>query len=295
MPPRILNPDRDSIPTLLDEVIYTVSRLRLSKAAAALLPRWEALLKEVSAAAEKERGLVAKIAEALAGVEYVDSEKLDVVVGDVINTLLKLVNQDRGHSVYQHYLRGVAPSELTRPVLAAQVEHTRAWPTSLKAAPEKELQDLATPIADAVAAADQATKVLTDAQAELGDFRARVRPALFERLNADRQTLFGELLKLEESDKTGRLGKDYARRFFRVRSSRSEPAETLAVLAEEETTLLAQLQAVKDRKAALQARTEAERLAAEQRRQDEAALAEAQRRAAEAQAEIARIKKKLDG
>lgn len=295
MAPRTLNPERDPLSTLVDETAHTLYHLRLSKSAAALLPPWESLLKDVQAGLDKERALLAKLMEALVRAEYTDQELLDVAIRDVVDTLLKLFGQDRGHRVYQHYLRGSAPSELTRPTLGSSVEHVRVWSDSLKAAPEKELQDLAAPMGSAVAEADKATVALTSAHDAVSDFRARARPALYDRVNTARQILGGELLALEKADKTRRLGKDYAERFFRQRSSRTEPADTLELLASQEAAVHVQLQAIKERQIALQSRTEAERLAAEERARNEAAMHEAERRAAEAQAEIARLRKKLGG
>src|SRR5262245_19191447 len=106
---RTLDPDRDSLLELVDEIRYTLYRLRRSAPAAALLPGWEALYKDVRAAFDKEWKLVDNLLDGSAWIDCADGT-LDVAVMRVVNTLVKLVGNDRSQPLYVRYLGNKSPS-----------------------------------------------------------------------------------------------------------------------------------------------------------------------------------------
>lgn len=293
MSPRILNPVRSSLSDVNREHRFTLFRLRRSKPAASLVPGWESLHKESQSLVDKEQALAEKLEEALAWVEYADAEALDPAVRGVIGTLLKIVDNDREHVRYQHFMKGVAPSHLLRPVLGAELVAVRPWLESLKAAPEKELVDLAPGLKAAVEEGDRAAAALIEARRQLDEFRTNACVIWFDKINAERRALYGELGKLE-ADPRQHLEEGYADRFFFRRSQPAASAESLAALQQEEAAAQAALSAVKERQAALKVRLEAERLAAAQREADLATLHETERSIREAEEKAAALRRRLD-
>src|SRR5690349_16062023 len=92
-PMRTLDPDRDSLLELLDQVRFTLFRLRRSKPSPAILITWEDLYQEVRSAYDKEFKLLDNVADALAGVDWTDGG-LDVSVMRAISTLVKLYGRE---------------------------------------------------------------------------------------------------------------------------------------------------------------------------------------------------------
>lgn len=288
---RTLDPDRDSLLELVEQVRFTLFRLRRSKPSTALVNTWEDLYKAARAGLEKELKLLENVTDALAGVDWVDGE-LDVVVMAVINTIVKRFSRE--HALYKRFLGGKSPSALIRPRLGEELIGVQTWVEALKGAPSKELQDLATPLGTAIDNGRVAAKELAGAQGLHADFRAIERRALFDRVNGERQTLFGELTKVRSNDAMGQLPKDYVDRHFKVGRSRVGGSETIAAaklaVSEAEDSLREATNHLK----VLEAEAEAERLAEEQRAADEKALAEQQRIIAEAQARADELKRRIE-
>lgn len=293
MTPRTLNPDRDTLFMVHSHIRFSLLRLRRSTPAASLLSAWEALYKLSQTMLEKERDFTEKIEEALANIETVDAELLDPAGTSVLNGVLKVVGNDRSDARYLHYTNGVAPSALTRPVLGPQIRTMRPWVESLKSSPEKELQELATPLKDALAAADVAMAAHVEAVRKESEFRATAHRLWFEKVNAERKTLHGELLKLA-ADPARRLSMGYADRFFLQRRPQRTRTETLASLTTEEAAAEEVLKTVRERKQALQARLEAERLAEAERDQKRAELREVERICSDAEQKAAALRKQLE-
>jgi hypothetical protein len=289
---RTLDPERESLLELLDELRFTTFRLRRSSAAAALLPAWENLLKDVRSAFDVEWNLLEKLIDAAAGVDMADGG-LDVVVLRVVNTLVKTVDGDRSHPFYQRYLGGQSPSDLVRPRLGDELVKVGPWVDSLKAAPQLELQDLAKPLGDAVDAGKLEAEAAIKAKRLYDDFRVGPRRELFEKVNGERSKLFGELRLLEAADRGKTLPRDFAERHFKPRRRKPGAFESVAAAKIAVDEAAAQFEEAKTRLKALEAEAEAERQADAQREADLKALAEAERQAEEARARAAELAKRL--
>lgn len=286
---RTLDPDRDSLLELVEQVRFTLFRLRRSKPSTAIVNTWEDLYKAARAGLDKELKLLENVTDALAGVDWVDGE-LDVAVMIVINTLINRFTRE--HPLIKRFLGGKALSTFLRPRLGEELLGVETWVEALKGAAHKEIQELAPPLGTAIDAGNLAAKALTAAQGLVADFRAAPRRSLFDSVNAERQVLFGALTKIRADDDTGKLPRDYVDRHFKVGRSRSGintvAAAKLAVAADEEALResVARLKALQDEETA-------ERLAEEQRAADEKALDEQQRVIAEAQARAEELKRRI--
>jgi len=288
---RTLDPDRDSLLELVEQVRFTLFRLRRSKPGAAILTTWEDLYKAVRAALDTELSLVEGIADALAGVDWIDGE-LDVLILLIIKTVDKFPRHNE--VLRRRLLKGKTPSAFTRPRLGEELASVEDWVEALKSTTQKELQDLATPLGTVIDAAKKTQTALTAANGLFADFRAIERRALYDRVNGERQVLYGQLIKVLGDDAMGGLPKDYVERHFKVGRSRAPGIQSVAAgklaVAEAEQHLKDMTAVLKD----LEAAAEAERLADEQRAADEKALQEQQRLIEEAQARADELKRRID-
>jgi hypothetical protein len=300
MTARILDPERTTLEDLVSELRYTLVRLRLHPAGAALVSRFEALLADAQQAFLQEMALRATLYEAEVALGWRD-ENIDIVVRTIAATILKIVANDRRDPLYQRYFGNQSPSEVTRPVLGKELETVRGWIESLAASPHDELKQLANLLEERVTAADVAIEAQRDRRQQLDDFRLLgPRQRIFERANAERKEAYGVLSKMPYSEPTFVQGPgrqetgDFGQRFFRAQRRRDneppdidEAREALERARKTVTEAETALKAAEDR-----ARTEAAEKA--QRAADKEELDRAKKAAAEAARKVADLEERLN-
>lgn len=294
MAPRTLDPGRMTFDELIEEISYTVVRIRLSPLASPHLGTFEALDTEAKAAREEERRLAALVLAAEAAIDWID-EDIDDSVGLISTSILKITGNDRNAPLYLRYFDSQSPSEVARPVLGRELTTVRGWVESLKDSPHAELKDLGAVLEQQVATADGAIEARQEAERKYEDFRRLGgRAQIFERVNAERKTAHAELAALPRTDTGRRLPRDFAERFFRRPPRRSNGEMSV----DEAQQVVARMRkALADAEGDLKAaelRVQEEAQAKAERAAAAAELAATKRTIAQASRRAAELRNKLD-
>lgn len=244
-----------SLATVLEHSTYTLTRLEAFPLTHALAAPFVAFHETWAKTSALELKLHIQTLRAAALVTVTD-EDLDAFVDRASNTLLSLTGNDRNAPLYKQYFGDKRPSDFKRPVLGAQLEAMRTWPTSLKASSQPLLQKLGQELEPKIAAADAAKSGLASAQQATRVFRATgERRALIDQFNALRKDTYGKVAGLPHTHPDANLPGGLADRFFKRVSASKEEGEALtsvdllAQITDAEAGLLAlrdQLKEVQD-------------------------------------------------
>jgi DNA repair exonuclease SbcCD ATPase subunit len=274
MKPRILALDAP-IDGLRQEMFHTVARLRSYPFLSAQVTQQEALLTDWAALQQQDFALEREHAEVEARVLVVD-EALDLLCIAIAATLEAVTGKDRKSPLYLRYFR-VPSYKLRRPVLGEQLKEMRTWVDSLRgeqSAPA--LQVYGEQLAQRVSEADQVELARSEVRRKRADFDLGPRKAFVDRLNAQRQSLYGQLAEMAHARPDLGLPSGFATPFF-VRESRHRQLG----LSELEQVILQERESLQKHEAELARRLEAEELDAQHRAAQELAEIEAELSAAE--------------
>lgn len=257
-----------SLAEIRRELRYTLAKLRLRTWAAAHVPTYQGLIKDVDDLQAERTGLRDALDDAQAAVDEVDAH-LDVFVEATVAPARAAVGKDTEAPLWRRLFGGQRPSDFMRPTLGQELENMRSWPELLKAAPTKELTDRAAPCAALIKAADAAVAARTRAQAALDVFQASKLGALVDRVNAERARLIGEAERLRHDHSIPEIEADGLFHKGPRRAARPDSlADTQAAIATAER----ELARLKARAAEQQAELQALAAARAARQSDEEAL-----------------------
>ena len=274
MKPRILAIDTP-VANMRQEIYHTLARLRAYPLLSSQVLMHEALLTDLLSLQFQEDALDLELLEAEVRMITAD-EGIDYLSIAIASTLDAITGRDRKSPLYLRYFGAVPPSKLRRPVLGDQLVVMRTWVPSLTAqeAPPA-LRPYGDQLATLVSEADQAVQARSEAQRKRADFVLGQRKAFVDRLNAQRQVIYGQLAELAHSRPELGLASDFATPFF-VRDTRNRQLG----LSELEQSILRQRERLQRLEAELARRLEEEDLASQQRAAQELAEAEAELSAA---------------
>jgi hypothetical protein len=275
MKPRILAIDT-SVDNLRQEIYHTLARLRAHPFLTTLVVLHEALLTDLLNLQFQEDALDLELLEVEVLVITSD-EGIDYLSIAISATLDALTGRDRKAPIYVRYFGATSPSKLRRPVLGEQLAVMRTWVPSLTAEDSPPaLRPYGDQLAARVAEADQAVLARSEAQRKRADFEIGPRKAFVDRLNAQRQAIYGQLAEMTHGRPELGLASDFATPFF-VRDTRNRQLN----LSELEQSILRLRARLQRQEAELARRLEEEDLVAHQRAAQELAEAEAELSAAE--------------
>jgi hypothetical protein len=279
MAPRNLSPDRTTLDDLLYEILYTLIRLRLIPLTSQRAV-FEALHTEAKAVRDEENQLLEQVRAAEVEVGWRD-ESINMSVRSLSTTLLGIAHNDRNDPRYLLYFGGQIPSDLTRTALGRKLVTVRGWIETLKASPHEDLVALGELIEQQATAADEAIAAEAQAQQKLDNFRlVGARRHLFDRVNTERKSAFGELARVVLSDEDLRMRSDSGDLFFRQlrRRDADDSSEAARKVVDRARKALAEAEAqLKEAEERERAEAEAET----RRAADKAALETIQRNVAE--------------
>ena len=282
---------RITVLTLYEEYFYTRGRLRRHPLARGLVAEFESFEPRLQATLLAELGLMANRHEGDAAVDWIDVDLDDILNGIAAVSLIESKN-DRDSPPYSYYFSTARPSDMRRPVLAAQLEKMRTWPSSLRSSSNPVLVEYGAKLEGKIAIADECEAFQRTAQTALSDFRTLGgRKECVDEFNAKRKALHGKLGEIQHQHPE--LGTGWADSFFRHGTGSEKPTlrevERRLAAAEEE------LAALKRQRDELVAQEEmAARLKAEMERTRRLAELEAAKRAAaDAAARIAELEAAL--
>lgn len=284
-----------SFDSLEEEIVFTITRLISDEHGAPFLPAFEEKLTEFEELQKNHRQLRLRVIRARAMLELWD-DRLDLLVDDLNEALLKLTGRNRDAPLWQFYFGKKPPSALKRPILGSQLETARGFIPSLTGdnAPDA-LKAIGARLIDLVAGADEAIKEHSLAKEALREFIS-IGPfkRFIDSLNQLRIDTFGALNKLPLENPGLNLPHNFAKRFF-IRGSSSYEAQP--ELEEEIARVKEELEAKKEDVAVLEARlTELlARKEAKDREQSErerklAEIEAAKQRIAELEAELTKLR-----
>lgn len=282
---------RTSVLTLYEEYFFTRGRLRRHPLTQSLAVEFETFEPKLQSTLLAELQLIANRYEADAAVELIDTD-LDGLVDAIAAVTLIEAKNDRGSPPYSLYFATQRPSDLRRPILGAQLDTMRLWPSSLKSSPNEVLVGYGTRLEGKANEADDCEKLRATAHAALTDFRTvGGRKACIDEFNARRKALHGKLGEIQHQHPE--LGTGWADSFFRQGSGSDKP--TLREVEKRLAFAKEEVHALEKQRDELVAQEEtAARLKAEaERAQRLAELAAAKKTAAEAAARIAELESVL--
>ncbi|HWN67024.1 MAG TPA: hypothetical protein VNM90_05260 [Haliangium sp.] len=281
MKPRILALDT-SVGNLRQEIHHTLARLRAYPFLTIQVALHEGLLIELLNMQLQEDDIDLELLQAELRMITAD-EGIDFVAIAIAATLEAVTGKDRKSPLYLRYFGSAPPSKLRRPVLGEQLAVMRTWVPSLTAEDSPPaLRAYGDQLATLVAEADLAVQARSEAQRKRADFELGPRKAFVDRLNAQRQAIYGQLAELAYSRSDLGLSSDFATPFF-VRDTRNRQLS----LSELEQSILRQREKLQRLEAELARRLAEEDLAEQQRAAQELAEAEAELSAAEDEAAAA--------
>lgn len=281
-----------SLSELRREIRYTLAILRQRSWAAAWVPLFEGLLREVGGAETEQAALLDKLEDANAAVDDADV-RLDVFVGGAASGLRDALDKDTDAPIWRSMFGSQRPSDFVRPKLGEQLDRMRSWPALLRTAPTQPLRDSAAVCETLIKTADDAVTAQAAAASALQVFRAGKLVSLVNTINGERNSLGGEADKQLFGQK---IRPEEASGLFR-QAPRGRPPrpETLASIRAEIAAAEQELAQKRQRLAELEAEAQAEAQAAELRRADEAALLAARAAQTEAEKKVAELEKRLRG
>lgn len=277
---------------LRGEIIYTLDQVKSHPLTQGYVPLFEGLRDDWGAAFAEELALRDGLSLASARVLSCDAA-LNSLASRVSKALLTITEDNRSHPLYVAYFKKKSLSDFRRPVLGPQLEAMRGWVAPLKASAEPALSQLGAEVEAAVAAADAAVATRSSLETSNTFFRETGnRKKLFDKVNAARQSTYGELARMPHEN-TG-VPRGFADMFFRHESVRDEDQPTVESLDAEIAELEQQLAERRELRARLAAEVEREARAEEAAKQAEIAelektAAEAEQKAAEARARLAAL------
>jgi hypothetical protein len=277
--PRTFSRTKTATGTARSHIGFTLGRLRRHSLTQSHVPLFEALLTDVDAVESQATQLADKADEAQVDV-YVADDGLNEhaakawLAGESISKA-----PDAPWRVV--LFGGKTLSDFTKPILGAQHAAMQQWPAALAASEHKVLSDLAAGTVPLLQAADVASQNKAAAEMAIKLFRETgERAKLFDKVNAARKTLYGELATLPH--KHPGLAASFPDKFFRrdtveveeeqapptIASTQKEIERLTQALAEQEQVLKAlEAKAEADAKAAAElaaAEAKLEQLVAEE-------------------------------
>jgi hypothetical protein len=275
MKPRILAIDTP-VDNMRQEIYHTLARLRAYPFLSPQVVMHEALLNELLSLQFQEDALDLELLEAEVRMITAD-EGIDFLCVAIASTVDATTRRDRKSPLYLRYFGGAPPSKLRRPVLGDQLAVMRTWVPSLRAQDTPPpLRPYGDQLAARVTEADQAVQARSDAQGKRADFELGPRKAFVDRLNAQRQLIYGQLAEAAHARPELGLASDFATPFF-VRDTRNRQLG----LSELEQSILRQRERLQRLEAELARRLEEEELVEKQRAAQELAEVEAELSAAD--------------
>lgn len=269
MKPRILAIDTP-VSSMRHEIYHTLARLRAYPFLSPQVLAHEALLTELLSLQFQEDTLDLELLQAEVRMITAD-EGIDFVCIAIASTVDAITRRDRKSPLYQRYFGAAPPSKLRRPVLGEQLAVMRTWVPSLTAEDSPPaLRPYGDQLAVLVTEADQAVQARSEAQRKRADFVLGPRKAFVDRLNAQRQLIYGQLAEAAHARPELGLASDFATPFF-ARDTRNRQLS----LSELEQSILRLRERLQRREAELARRLEEEDLAEQQRAAQELAEAEA--------------------
>jgi cell division septum initiation protein DivIVA len=275
MKPRILAIDTP-VANMRQEIYHTLARLRAYPFLSPQVVAHEALLNDLLSLQFQEDTLDLELLQAEIRMITAD-EGIDYVCIAIASTVDAITRRDRKAPLYLRYFGAAPPSKLRRPVLGEQLAVMRTWVPSLTAQDSPPpLRPYGDQLAVLVPEADQAVQARSEAQRKRADFVLGARKAFVDRLNAQRQLIYGQLAEAAHSRPELGLASDFATPFF-VRDTRNRQLS----LSELEQSILRLRERLQRKEAELARRLEEEDLAAQQRAAQELAEVEAELSAAD--------------
>jgi hypothetical protein len=283
-----------SLLALRGEIIHTLDQLTANPHTQSHIAAFEGLRDDWGAVFAEELALRDSLSAVNARVLTVDAQ-LNALASRVSKAVLTLTGDDRAHPLYVVFFKKKSLSDFKRPILGAQLDAMRGWVPELTSSAEPTLSALAVEVGAAVTAADEAVNARSLLETKIAFFRETgSRKKLFDKANALRKQVYGELSKLTH-EKLG-LTAGFANLFFRHESgggNGDEEAVTVDSLRADIAGLEAQMLAKQASLAELEAAIEEQAKAEAKKAAEQAALAELERAAAEALQKVAIAKAKM--
>ena len=205
---------------VLEENVHTRTTLQADPLAASLSPPFDVLIAEPKQLIGARIDLVVTLFQCTATAFKVDVQ-LNGIVDDMVRLLTQYVGSDRSAAEWVVFFQNVEPYSFKRPILGAQLDKMKAWPSALALSPHAEIQALGAKLTPLLAAGDSASAAIKAAEAALvnfdnvGSWRQHI-----DKANATRATAYGALLQIPHQNPTAKLPADYAEQFFLHDTSR---------------------------------------------------------------------------
>jgi hypothetical protein len=209
---------------LCAEIFYTLAGLRAYPFLSAQVAQFESLYPECMQLMQEELALLLEQYEVDAQAIVLD-DIFDFLCVAISASLLAQTGGNRKSPIYQRYFGAAPPSKLKRPVLGQQLEVMRMWPPSLMG-PDSEapLQEYGKQLAERVIDADKVVLRQSEIARKQADFAIGPRQAFIEKVNALRQSLYGQLSEMPLKHPEHKLRRDFANRFFLRDESGRKPS-----------------------------------------------------------------------
>lgn len=285
-----------SLPALRAAILYPLTQCEAEPLAADFIPTFEALLGVWSGVSAKKIELDDKVA-----VAEVRCDRANVRlnrVGDRLSSEIVLLTRGkRDHAMYTHFFGDKPLSVFKRLKLDSKRKAVDGWPKSLTKSAQPRLEALIPELSAAMNEADTALSNRSAAESDRRQFRDIGERKLFiDKVNATLKQVHGELGKLQH-EVVG-LPNDFADRFFRSDSSRSDADEaeepTIESMTAKIEELGEELKASQAQLAELQAKKIEEEKAAAEREATKAILADLQKTIAEKSKLVSKLQAKLE-
>ena len=280
---------------ILEDTVHTRTTLKADPLTASLAVPFDGLVTNHKQVVGDRIDLEVTLFQCVATAYYLDV-RLDAFTDKLVKTLTELVGEDRSSADWVVFFQKSDLYTFKRPILGAQLDKMKQWPSALLLSPYPAIKDLAgelTPLLTAGEAAVQATQAAQQALTNfdnVGAFRQYVDSS-----NAARTTAYAALLQLPQQNPSLQLPADYAERFFLHDTSRrgaGKPRSSADIEAELTSAKARVTKLETDLKDA-QAREEAAAAAATARQAKEQELAAAKQQEKEAKQKQKALAKEL--
>lgn len=205
---------------VLEENVHTRTTLQADPLAASLSPPFDGLITEYKQVTSARIDLVVTLFQCTATAFQVDTQ-LNGVVDDLVRLLTQHVGPDRTAAEWVVFFQNVEPYSFKRPILGAQLDKMKTWPSALAMSTHAEIQALGAKLTPLLAAGDSAAAAIQAAEQarinfdNMGSWRQHI-----DKSNAARATAYGALLQIPHQNPTAKLPSDYAELFFLHDTSR---------------------------------------------------------------------------
>lgn len=223
---------------------------------------------------------------------------LDVVAGKVSKEILILTDDSVTAGLYVTYFGDKPIGKFCRPKLGRQKTSMGVWADSLEQSVHPTLVALAPAVRAAIDEVDAAIKARDTARLAMREFRnVGMKRQWVDQMNGRRKEVYGQLARLPHDNPT--LPADFADHFFlkasiRYEGDEQEEPETAEEIEARLAEIAAEAEALRARRAEIDAKQLAAKQAAEARARKAAELAEVQKTAAALAERQAALKAELE-